>query len=62
MRFSLRTTLIVCKPASFWQEKHDAISAKFCKNVVVSKQVKNTVVVLEFFNQQKVQLLAIRIL
>ena len=28
-------------------------STRFCKNVVVSKQVKNTVAVLVFFNQQE---------
>ena len=28
-------------------------STKFCKNVVVSKQVNNTVAVLAFFDQQK---------
>ena len=34
---------------------------RFCKNVVVSKQVTNNVAVLAFFYQEKAQLPAIRI-
>ena len=40
------------KPASFWpREKRDA--AVFCKNVVESKQINNTVAVLAFLDEQK---------
>ena len=60
MRFSHRTTLSARKLASFWQEKHRFIT-RFCKNVVVSKQVKITISVLAFFDSQKAQLLEIRI-
>ena len=60
MRFSHRTTLSASKLVSFWQEKHH-FSTSFCKNVVVSKQVKITVAVLVFSISQKAQLLAIRI-
>ena len=34
-----------------WYRRH--LSAKFCKNVVVSKEVINAVAVLAFFDQQK---------
>ena len=44
-RFSHRTTLSVCKPASFWREKRDT--------VIILLQVKNTAAVLAFFNLQK---------
>ena len=55
-RFSHRTTLNVCKPASLLVGKmchHCHCNVRFCKNVVVSKQVKNMVAVLAFFNQPK---------
>ena len=51
-RFSRRTTLSARKSASFWREKLD-FNTRFCRNVVVSKQVKNTVAVYAFFDQQK---------
>jgi len=45
------------KPASFWREKRDAVvifvRGFALKNVVGSKQVKNTIAVLAFFDQQK---------
>ena len=41
MRFSYRTIVSARKPASFWRDKRDTVV--FCKNVVVSKQVNNTV-------------------
>ena len=50
------------KPASFWREKRDtasSLSATFCKNIVVSKQVKNTIAVLSI--RKKAHLPAIRI-
>ena len=56
MRFSHRTALSARKSASFRREKtryHRRFTARFCKNVIVSKQVKNTVAVLAFFDQQK---------
>ena len=59
-RFSHRTTLSARKLATFWREKRD-FSRRFCKNSVVSKQVKVEVAVLAFFNQRKAQLPAIRI-
>mgnify|MGYP000235328368 FL=1 len=34
-----------------WYRRH--FSSRFCKNVVASKQVKNTVAVLAFFDLQK---------
>ena len=53
---SHRATLSACKP-SFWREKRNTarrhFSTRFCKNVVESKQVKNMVVVLPFFDLQK---------
>ena len=54
-RFSHKTKETARKPASFWRQKRDRrhFSKRFCKNVVVSKQVKNTVAVLAFFDQQK---------
>ena len=50
------------KPVSFWQEKHTVVILLrgFCQNVVVSKQVKNTVAVLAFFDQQKGSLTSIK--
>ena len=53
MRFLHRNTVNVCKPASFCWENCDTVVMRFCKIVVVLKQVKNTVVVLAFFDQQK---------
>ena len=38
-----------------------SFESRFCKNVSVLKQVKKTVAVLAFFDQQKAQLPAIRI-
>ena len=55
-RFPHRNTLSACKPASFWQEKRDAVIILvqgFAQNVVVSKQFKNTLIGLAFFDQQK---------
>ena len=55
------------KPASFWQEKGNAIVytlvRSFAKNVVMAKQVKNTIAVLTIFSIRKMeaQLTAIRI-
>ena len=59
-RLSHRTTLSARKLATFWREKRD-FSRGFCKNVVVSKQVKIKIAVLAFFDQRKAQLPAIRI-
>ena len=57
MRFSLGTTVSTPQLASFWQEKHDMaiiLVKRFANNhVVMSKQVKNTVAILSFFEQQK---------
>ena len=56
MRFSHRTTVSAHKPASFWWEKHDTfiiLVQGFEKMLSLSKQVKNTVAVLVFFDQQK---------
>ena len=55
-RFSSQTTLTLHKPMSFWREKRDTViilEQSFAKNVVLSKQVKNTVIILAFFDQQK---------
>ena len=55
MRFSHRTTLSARKPRSFWREKLDTVVILlrgFVKKVVVSKQVKNTVAALTFFDLQ----------
>ena len=41
---------------SFCREKYDTmiiLEKSFAKNVVLSKQVKNTVIILAFFDQQK---------
>ena len=54
-RFSHRTTLSARKPRSFWREKLDTVVILlrgFAKKVVVSKQVKNMVAVLTFFDLQ----------
>ena len=54
-RFSHRTTLSARKPRSFWREKLDTVVILlrgFVKKVVVSKQVKNTVAALTFFDLQ----------
>jgi len=43
------------KPTPFWWEKHDVVIILvqgFAQNVVVSKQFKNTVTGLAFFDQQ----------
>ena len=61
-RFSHRTTVSARKPASFSREKRDtpsSLSTSFCKNIAVSKQVKNTIAVLSI--RKKAQLPAIRI-
>ena len=53
--FFLRITVSARKPASFWREKCDTVvifTARFCKNVDGTHQVKNTVGVLTFFDQQ----------
>ena len=55
-RFSHRTTFIARKSASFWREKFDTVVIlvpRFCKNAVVSKQVKNMVALMAFYDQQK---------
>ena len=52
-RFSHRTTQTnVILAGITWYRRH--FSTRFCKNVVESKQVKKTVVVLPFFDLQKV--------
>lgn len=50
------------KPASFWQEIYTLVRS-FAKNVVMAKQVKNTIAVLTIFSIRKMeaQLTAIRI-
>ena len=55
-RFSHGAILSARKPTSFWREKRDTIVILvrgFAGFVVEAKQVKNTVVVLPFFDQQK---------
>ena len=52
-RFSHRKILSAREPASFWWEYRRHLSTRFCKNFVLSKQVKNTVAVLAFFDQRK---------
>ena len=55
-RFSHKATVSARKPASFWREKRDTVFILvrgFSENVVLSKQVKNTVAVFAFFDQQK---------
>ena len=53
-RVSRRNALSTRKPASFWREKrgcHRRFSTRFAK--ILSCQVKNTIEVLAFFEQQK---------
>ena len=61
------TTLSARRLASFWREKRGSVVIslrRFAKLIVVSKQFKNTVEVLAFFDQQikKAQLPAIIII
>ena len=67
-KFSHRTTVSARKPASFWREKtcyRHHFTMRVCKNVVMSKQVNNTVHVvvlaLIFLISKKAQVTAIRI-
>ena len=48
---SERAQTIVILAGKNWCRRH--FSTRFCKNVVESKQVNNTVAVLAFFDEQK---------